>query len=99
MQGPDQTRRSLLLTAPACSACLATNSASSEDDAPSSDERNGCRPTEAGSAFGSTIVVRKHDIAALNPRESVKFLLEPVLARSAARSMPITDGYLTIAGC
>ena len=39
MQCPDHTRRSLILTALATGACLATESASSEDDKPGSDER------------------------------------------------------------
>jgi rieske iron-sulfur protein len=39
MQSPDHTRRSLLLTALATSACLAARSAKSEDDKPGSDER------------------------------------------------------------
>jgi len=39
MQCPDRTRRSLLLTALATGACLATKPAKSEDDKPGSDER------------------------------------------------------------
>lgn len=39
MQCPDQTRRSLLLTALATGACLATKSVDAEEDQPGSNER------------------------------------------------------------